>query len=117
LFDKLCDAISSAFFDMQIQSGFNTSVYGLQKASDGITKNAEDIASQSLSNKQEQTGLENNQQARQGQTVADAFNEPEKPSTTDSLVSLLENRNNAQANIKALQSQSEMLGNIIDIKA
>jgi hypothetical protein len=49
--------------------------------------------------------------------VADAFNEPEKPSTTDSLVSLLENRNNAQANIKALQSQSEMLGNIIDIKA
>jgi flagellar basal body rod protein FlgC len=102
---------------MQIQSGFNTSVYGLQKASEGITKNAEDIASQSLSNDQQQTGFENKQQAEQVKTLQDSVNEAKPSSTTENLVSLLENRNNAQANIKALQSQSEILGNIIDIKA
>lgn len=89
---------------MQIQSGFSASLAGLQKASDGITQTSANIASDSLQKPAEQSASNN-------------IGQNQAPSTVDNLTSLLEQRNLADANLKALQTSSDVLGNIIDIKA
>lgn len=91
---------------MEISSGslsgaLQSSLQGLQKSSDGITEHARDIRDNSLSS---QANTEQNPQANT------------TPSNTDSLVGLVEDRNLASANIKALQTENEVLGSIIDIK-
>ncbi|EWH11563.1 methyl-accepting chemotaxis protein [Catenovulum agarivorans DS-2] len=89
--------ISSA----SISNALQTSLQGLQKSSDGLTEHAENIRDSSL-----QSG-DPSQQNPQTSTL---------PSTTDSLVGLVEDKNLAGANIKALQTENEVLGSIIDIK-
>lgn len=96
---------------MQIGSAFHTGVIGLQKASDGITENAKNIANNSISSTQaeqaEQTAAEQSQQLQQNP----------RPNNIDSLTDLLVDKNAAAANIKAIQTSSDLIGNIIDIKA
>ncbi|WP_440903682.1 hypothetical protein ACMZOO_12585 [Catenovulum sp. SX2] len=91
---------------MEISSGslsgaLQSSLQGLQKSSDGITEHARDIRDNSLPT---QADADQNQQTTSA------------PSTTDSLVGLVEDKNLASANIKALQTENEVLGSIIDIK-
>ncbi|WP_111976853.1 hypothetical protein [Algibacillus agarilyticus] len=94
---------------MQIQSGLSSSLYGLQKASDGITQSARNIASDSLDSQKQQ-------ESQQATTAQPVQNQSEKPSTVDNLTSLIEDKNNAAANIKALQTQNDVLGSLIDIQ-
>ncbi|MER2490957.1 hypothetical protein [Catenovulum sediminis] len=97
---------------MDISSALNTSLYGLQKSSQGITQNSADIASKSLP---EQTPAQTSGQAPAQQNSQANQVEP-KTSITDDLTGLLENRNLASANIKALETENEVLGSLIDIK-
>jgi hypothetical protein len=77
---------------MQIQSVFNANLQGIQKASQGITETSSDIA-QSLS-KDKANATDN----------------------TENLVNLIEDKNVAAANIKALETTNEVLGSLINIK-
>lgn len=85
---------------MQIQSAFNSSLMGIQTASESLKDISQSIASSSLPSKTADT----NQLGAGSDTVAD-------------LVSLIEDKNTSAANVKALQTASDMLGTIIDIKA
>ncbi|AWB66988.1 hypothetical protein C2869_11305 [Saccharobesus litoralis] len=97
---------------MQIGSAFNTSLAGLQKASEGISQTSHKIASESLPQQREAL-----QSKAEEQSLAENANREPITSTTDKLTSLLEQRNAASANIKALQTTDEVIGKIIDLKA
>ena len=104
---------------MEIQSAFNASLTGIQRASDGITQTSRNIAQDSLSssgNPAEQAALQQQEQ-QQAQTPANqqVALQSERPSTTDNLVNLVEDRNASAANVRALEVSNEVLGSIIDI--
>ncbi|GEM_PF-167487 len=112
---------------MDIQSAFNSSVYGLNQASQGISQNAQEIASRSLPTAAEeeqnaQTDLAEQENAdrannaeQQDQLNAQAEQDRQQE-VTDNLIDLNQNQLEASANIKALQTANETIGSIIDIK-
>lgn len=78
---------------ISINSGINSSLQGIQRGMQGLSKNAAQIASKDFMENQGAEGLA---------TVA---------------VEMLENRNQVEASAKALQIIQETIGTILDIKA
>lgn len=110
-------------FILDIQSAYNSGLYGLAQAEQGINKNAQDIANNSLrqSNNEELNAQANNAaqnaaNAEQAQTELNHQSQQSQTELTDNLVDLNVNQLQAGANIKTLQTANEVIGSIIDIK-
>lgn len=107
---------------MDIQSAYNSGLYGLAQAEQGINKNAQNIANNSLrqSNNEELNTQTNNaeQNAANAERAQTELNNQQQNQTelTDNLVDLNVNQLQADANIKTLQTANEVIGSIIDIK-
>ncbi len=81
---------------MQINNILNTGVQGFQDATARATKAASEIASQTVTNSAEQSINQND--------------------LTTSLVDLKVAELDAKANVKVIQTASELLGSLLDIK-
>lgn len=82
---------------MQVNSALNTALQGFQEAQSRMNQAAQDIASQ---------------------TVTDStVDSVDSKDLTTSLVELKVAENDAKANVKALQTASDLLGTLLDVEA
>ncbi len=95
---------------MEIQSAFNAGVQGFQKASEGASQAASDIARSTLSNNEANAEPVTNSAA----TQTAAVNEPN--GLTESIVNLRVAEVQAQASAEVIQSADENLGTLIDVR-
>lgn len=94
---------------MEIGSSFTSGLQGFQQASNNITEETANINRQTQQRLAEDVPPEQNtqqaaQQAQQSQSLE------------SSVVSLTSESNNAQANVRAIETADEVLGSIIDIR-
>lgn len=98
---------------MNIQSAFSSSLYGIAQANQGINQNAKEIANNSLSHNEH--SAEQNSNANK-QLNSQAEQQTNQSNVVDNLVDLENNKLQASANIKALQTSNNVLGSLIDIR-
>jgi len=101
---------------MELQSAYASGLQGLQRASNGITEatvniNRETTNEQRLRNAQDNAAAEQATQQRQVPVT-----ESTNPSLEQSLVQLVTEQNNAEANVKSIKTADEVLGSVIDIR-
>jgi len=81
---------------MQVDSALNIGLQGFQEAQSRVTQTAQDIASQTV-----------------GDSTTDSINTQD---LTSSLVDLKVAEHDAKANAKVIQTASDVLGTLLDIK-
>lgn len=90
---------------MEIGSGYSNGLQGYQRASQQISEETANINRQSLATDSEQPAQDvAAQQSQQTQSLA------------SSVVNLSTELNNAQANVRSIDTADEVLGSIIDIR-
>lgn len=101
---------------MELQSAYASGLQGLQRASTGITEatvniNRETTNEQRVRNAQDTAAADQANQQRQVPVTERA-----NPSLEQSLVQLVTEQNNAEANVKSIKTADEVLGSVIDIR-
>lgn len=97
---------------MDVQSAFSSGIMGFRRASEGVTEATININREA-----------SNQQQLRDQDAdvrSDADDQLTKtappPSQIDNLVQLTQNKLQAEANVKSIQTADEMMGTLIDLK-
>ncbi len=97
---------------MDVQSTFSAGMMGFRRASEGVTEATVNINREAANQQQLR-----NQDADQRADTAERFEaKPAQPSQTDNLVQLTQNKLQAEANVKSIQTADEMMGTLIDLK-
>lgn len=97
---------------MEIGSAFSSGLQGFQQASGQITEETININRQAQQQQQRALSTETEQTSER---QANATQQQAK-SLESSVVSLSVESNNAQANVRAIETADEVLGSIIDIR-
>lgn len=97
---------------MDVQSSFSAGMMGLRRASEGVTEATVNINREAV----------NQQQLRDQDASARADSDDRiqakavSPTQIDNLVQLTQNKLQAEANVKSIQTADEMMGTLIDLK-
>jgi hypothetical protein len=97
---------------MDIQSAFSAGMTGFRRASEGITEATVNI-NREAGNQQRMRDAD---QEMLADTDDKLQKQPAVPSQTDSLVQMTQNKLQAEANIRSVQTADEMMGTLIDLK-
>ena len=101
---------------MEIGSSFSSGVQGFQQASGQITEETININRQAA---QQRENLASEQDAQQVQAPVEtpvAQQAAQNPSLESSVVNLVSEQHNAQANVRSIETADEVLGSIIDLR-
>lgn len=97
---------------MDVQSAFSAGMSGFRRASEGITE--------ATVNLNREAGNQQRMRNEDADMRADAYDKQQikasTPSQTDSLVQMTQNKLQAEANIRSVQTADEMMGTLIDLK-
>ncbi len=99
---------------MEIGSTFSSGLQGYQRASNQISEETANINRQTLA--QEQQPQQAEAQPTQPQQQALAASNGNGNSVESSIVNLNAELNNAQANVRSVETADQVLGSIIDIR-
>lgn len=96
---------------MDVQSAFSAGLSGFRRASEGVTEATVNI-NREAGNQQRLRNADADMRA----DADDKQLQSSTPSQTDSLVQMTQNKLQAEANVRSVQTADEMMGTLIDLK-
>lgn len=96
---------------MDVQSAFSAGLSGFRRASEGVTEATVNI-NREAGNQQRLRNADADMRA----DADDKQLQSSTPSQTDSLVQMTQNKLQAEANVRSVQTADEIMGTLIDLK-